>query len=238
MDGQFGRPAKWAKDISSKHKVSDVETLAALLNERDGGGLKDNPSSPQVDFVVFQPPHKNTLYKQTLSGETMRKNKMSCQGTLALSSSLTRKGDKVKIQDHRLTGKPVQYSCTPCLILKKKVEKDEDVAEDDVAGKPHPDGWRRSYRNAAPEKEDPNLSKLIAQYDAMATDSLRSSVPLSGRSKTKTHAKQALAKQQQDKKLAAASVRKHVTEAQRPSSSSSSQSWTSDSSSSSASSSS
>ena len=235
LDGQFGRRSKWTTDIALKHMINDVEQFTRLLNARAAQAHVDNPTSPIVHFVHFEPPPKSTLYDKTLDGEAMRENCMSCHSTYAVSSILQKNG-RVKLQDHKLTGQPPQQTCNPRLIAKNSGEQNYEASEDIAAGKPEADGWRRSFRKLEPEKEDNNLKKLSAQYAAVSS-ALRSLVPLSGRSKTKDHALSALELQQAQKKAADAAVRKAVKEKQKvESSSSSSESSGSDSSSSSTSS--
>lgn len=221
LDGQFGRRQRWTEDIALKHTVSSVSYFARLLNERATAAAKDNPLAPQVKFVVFVPPDKTTLFQKTLSGETMRAEKMNCQSTLAVSSTISKKG-KVVIHDHKLTGQASCKSCSPDFIDSNPGEKNHEVSEDAGAGKPHADGWRRAYRKHEPEKQDHNLSKLIAQFDGMGAHRLLPHVPLSNRSKTKMHAARVLLKQQAEKKASDRGVRRHIQEEQASSSSSSS----------------
>ena len=207
--------------MALKHKINDVSQFTRLLNERAARAHADNPTAPLVEFVLFEPPPKATLYAKTLDGEAMRDDSFGCASTYAVSSCLQKNG-RVVVRDHKLTGQPPHHSCNPRLISQSKGEKTIEASEDIAAGRPDEDGWRRSFRKVEPEKEDNNLGKLMAQYEDIATKKLRSSLPLSGRSKTKDHALIALERQQSEKKAADAAVRKAIKDKQKVESSSSS----------------
>ena len=128
------------------------------------------------------------------------------------------------INDHKLSGQTVQSLCKAVLIDRSPGEQVYDKSEDAVAGKADKSGWRRSHRNQEPDKQDCNLDKLMLQFQGVATESLCSSLPLSGRSRTKEHAKRVLRRQHAEKSLADAAFQKRIAELQNSSSDSSSSS--------------
>lgn len=209
------------KELGLKHKINDVQDLANKLNQRAAKAALTNPTAPVVEFLVFEPPSKSTLFSKTLSGEVMRSKHMNCQSTLAVTSAIRKNGD-IYINDHKLYGQPIQHCCKTVLIDRNKGEKDHEGDVDAGTGEPAADGWRRSYRKLEPEKEDHNLDKLSGQFAGIATQRLRDSLALSGRSKTKDHAAATLRQQQVRKRAADAAVRQRVAQEQAASSSSSS----------------
>ena len=210
------------KEPALIHKINDVSDRVHKLNARAAKASRDNPTAPVVESVLFEPLPKQTLYQETLSGEHMREKHMNCQSTCAVSSSARKHG--MWINDHKLSGQTVQSSCKAVLIDRNPGEQVYDKSEDAVAGKADKSGWRRSHRNQEPDKQDCNLDKLMSQFQGVATESLCSSLPLSGRSRTKEHAKRVLRRQQAEKSLADAAFQKRIAELQNSSSDSSSSS--------------
>ena len=141
-------------------------------------------------------------------------------GTRAPSAEVVGEG-RVRIKDHKLTGKPAVATCPGHFIRANPGEKDEEDLEDKAAGKIGADGLRRSFRNKEPEQEDAAISKLKAAYSAQAVAEL-GHIDLSCRRRPQEELA-AIAQEQRAKQRAAAKVvHERVKEKSAASSSSSS----------------
>jgi hypothetical protein len=172
LDGGFGKRQRWTQQAALTQVISDAQQLADILNYRAAVAESQNPSAPHMEFVVFEPPSKSTLFQKTLHGGLMRDAGVNCQATYAVSSSKNC-NNQLRINDHKLSGWPALVSIAPTFIIAAaKDEEPDEGGENLAAGEPAQDGWRRSFRNSEPEKEDANLRKLSNAFAGQAVQGL------------------------------------------------------------------
>ena len=146
LDGCFGKRQRWTEEAALRQNTASVEDLAAVFNDRAARAAEQNPTAATTEFIAWTPPQKSSLWGMTLDDAAMRASKINCQGTHAPSAEVVGEG-RVRIKDHKLTGKPAVATCPGHLIRANPGEKDEEDLEDKAAGKIGADGLRRSFRN-------------------------------------------------------------------------------------------
>ena len=85
---------------------------------------------------------------------------MACQSTFALSAEV--KLGNAHVVDHRLADGAEVAKSVLFFVDKNSGEGGKIDAASDGSAKADADGWRRSFHNTEPEKEDANISKLVA----------------------------------------------------------------------------